>query len=159
MLTARRRRLTPPPSPPSRSYTENLFENQEYRQLRRAIPNVVPTATLEAAESVLRKCAGAGLPAQLRSATLKEIFFGRRPTGSESGFHGVLSMDACVIEGPLASRDALLQERFVGPVLRAVAQQAVEDRDLAVQQAGAVLLEAAAEQQAAGAAGACSLAP
>lgn len=40
--------------------------------------------------------------------------------------HGVLGMDACVIDGPVRDRDATLIQRFVAPLLRAMAQVAVE---------------------------------
>lgn len=54
--------------------------------------------------------------------------------------HGLLSMDACVIDGPVRERNSLLIQRFVAPLVRAMAQVAVE-RDAPA--AAAAMLSAA----------------
>lgn len=94
--------------------------------LKRRVPSVVPTRSLEAADSVLQKCLGAGLPQALWDLTLREILFGRAATPALPGLHGVLGMDACVVAGAVAGRDQLLAQKLVAPLLRAITQNALE---------------------------------
>lgn len=69
---------------------------------------------------------GEGLPKALWDVTVFELFFGREATSDREGMHGILSMDACAIDGAVRDRDVLLVQRFVAPLMRAMAQVAIE---------------------------------
>jgi hypothetical protein len=101
-----------------------LWENEAFKAARNALPNTVPTASLEFADSVLRAEFGpsAALHSALRNATIQQIMCARDDT---DGFTGVLRHDACSLTGLQEDAELYIRHRYAANV-RSVMEQAAQ---------------------------------
>ena len=100
-----------------------LWENPAFKAARDALPNLVPTASLELAEAVLRAELGpdTALCPPLRNATIRQMMYARDDDG---GFTGLLMHDACTLTGLQEDAELYIRHRFASNMKSNVAQQA-----------------------------------
>jgi hypothetical protein len=99
----------------TRPYWDALWQNSAFKAACNALPDTIPTTSLEFTDSVLRAEFGpsAALHSALRNATIRQIMFARN---DNDGFTGLLRHDACSLTGLQEDADLYIRHRYAANI-------------------------------------------
>ena len=105
-----------PPAAGTRPRWDVLWANARFKAARDALPDTVPTATLDFTDGCLRAELGpsATLHSALRSATVRQLMCAR--AGDDSGFTGLLMHDACSLTGLQEDAELYIRHRYAANI-------------------------------------------